>query len=98
MSPKRSFSSAMRDPPAARLLQPVRLHVDVPLHLARQRGPVRGQEPPQVAGEGVELLEVGVGEGQHLGQERVEPHAVGELPAEVALFLTGEFLVRSVAS
>ena len=75
---------------AAGLLDAVRLHVDVLLHLARQLGAVGGQQPPQVPREDVELLEVGVGEGQHLGEEGVEPHVVGELAAEVVLLLLGE--------
>jgi hypothetical protein len=37
----------------------------------------------------VELLQVGVGEGEHLGEEGVEPHVVGELPAEVNALLLG---------
>ena len=81
-----------RDLAAARLLDAVRLHVDVLLHLARQLRAVGGKQPPQVPREDVELLEVGVGEGQHLRQERVEPHVVGELAAEVVLLLLGELL------
>ena len=38
---------------ASRLLDPVRLHVDVLLHLARQLGAVGGEQPPQVAREDV---------------------------------------------
>ena len=77
-----------RDLAAAGLLDAVRLHVDVLLHLARQLGPGHREQPPQVAREDVELLEVGVGEGQHLRQEGVEPDVVGELAAEVALLLS----------
>ena len=77
---------------AAGLLDPVRLHVDVLLHLARQLGAIGRQQAPQVPREDVELLEVGIGEGQHLGEERVEPHVVGELTAEVVLLLLGERL------
>src|SRR6266852_1140829 len=81
-----------RDPAARCLLDPVRLHVDVLLHLARQLGPVGGQQPAQVAREDVELLELHVGEGQHLGQKRVEPNVVRELAAEVLLLLLAERL------
>src|SRR5712691_7369077 len=44
-------SALERNLPAARLLDPVGLHVDVLLHLARQLGPVRGKQPAKVAGE-----------------------------------------------
>ena len=71
-----------RDPTAARLPNPVRLHVDVLLDLDRQLLPVGGQQPAQVTREDVELLQIGVGERQHLGEEGVEPHVVGELAAE----------------
>ena len=76
-----------RDGAAAGLLDPVRLHVDVLLHLARQFLAVGRQEPPQVAGEDVELFQVGVGEGQDLGQEGIQPHVVSELAPEVAPFV-----------
>ena len=81
-----------RDLAAAGLLDPVRLHVDVLLHLARQLVAVRREQPAQVPREHVELLEVGVGEGQHLREEGVEPHVVGELAAEVVLLLLGQRL------
>ena len=43
-----------------------------------------GRKPaPEMAGEHVQLLQIGVGEGQHLRQEGVEPHVVGELAAEL---------------
>ena len=72
---------------AGGLLDAVGLHVDVLLHLARQLGAVRGEQPPQVPCEDVELLEVRVSEGQHLREEGVEPHVVGELAPEVLLLL-----------
>ena len=40
--------------------------------------------------EHVELLQVGVGERQHLGEEGVEPHVVGEVAAEIVLLRLGE--------
>ena len=46
------------------------------------------EQPPQVPSEDVELLQIGVGEGQHLRQEGVEPHVVGELAAEVVLLFS----------
>ena len=42
--------------------------------------------------EDVELLQVGVGEGEHLRQEGVKPHVVGQLAAEVVLLLLGKSL------
>ena len=76
--------SFQRDPAAAGLLDPERLHVDVLLDLSRQLVAVGRQQPPEVPGEGVELLEVRIGERQHLGEERVQAHVVGELATEVA--------------
>ncbi len=73
-----------------RLLEAIRLHVDVLLHLARQLLGLAVDEPAQAPREDVQLLEVGVGEGQHLGEERVEANVVGELPTEVVLFVGGE--------
>ena len=70
------------DPAAHRLLDPVGLDVDVLLHLARQLCAVGGRRS-QVSGEHVRLLEVGVGESQDLGEERIEPDVVGELTAEL---------------
>ena len=45
-----------------------------------------------MAGEGVQLLQVGVGEGQHLRQERIEPHVVGKPAAEFRSFVLGKLL------
>ena len=70
-------------PPLPRLPDPVRLHVDVPLHLAGQFGAVPRQELPQIAGEDMQLLEVRVREGQDLRQERVEARVLPQPTAEL---------------
>ena len=80
------------DAAGAGLLDAVRLHVDVLLHFAGQFVVVHGQQAPQVAGEGVQLLQVGVGEGQHLRQERIEAHVVGKSAAEFRSFVLGKLL------
>ena len=59
-----------RDPASARALDAEGLHVDVFLDLARQLIRVGGQQAAEVPGEDIELFEVGVGKGQHLGEER----------------------------
>ena len=79
-----------RDAAARRLLDPVGLHVDVLLDLARQLLAVRREQAPEVTREHVELLQIGVGERQHLDEEGVEPHVVGEVAAEVSLLRLGE--------
>ena len=73
-----------------RLLNPVRLHVDVLRDFPRQLGPVRWNEPAQVAREHVELLEIRVREGQDLRKERVEADVVREMPAEILLLFFGK--------
>ena len=78
------------DATAAGLLDAVGLHVDVLLHLLRQFRAVGREQPPQMAGEDVKLLQVRVGEGQHLGQEGIEAHVVGQLASEVRTLLLGE--------
>src|SRR5690606_31078068 len=67
-----------RDPAAPGLLDAVRLHVNVLLYLAGQLVPVPFQEPAQMTGKDVELLEIGVLEGQDLGKEGIESNVIGE--------------------
>ena len=64
------------DPAAARSLDAVGLHVDALLNFDRQLVAGGGQQPPQVSGEYVELLQVGIGECQHLGEKGVHAHVV----------------------
>ncbi len=64
------------------LLNAVGLHVDVLLHFAGQRDVVGGEQPTEIASERVELLQVHVGKGQHLGQESVDANIVGKLAAK----------------
>ena len=78
------------DPAAARLLDAERLHVDVLLDLARQFLTLCRQQAPEVPSKYIELFEVGVGEGQHLGEEGVQAHIVGELTPKVAPLIGGE--------
>ena len=73
-----------RDPAAAGLLDAERLHVDVLLDLPGELFAAGGQQAPEVPGEDVELFQVGVGERQHLREERVQAYVVGELAAEAA--------------
>ena len=73
-----------RDPATAGPLDAEGLHVDVLLDLARQLIRVGGQQAAQVPGEDIELFEVGVGEGQHLGEEGIKAYVVAQLAAEVA--------------
>ena len=46
------------------------------LHLPRQRLTIYDQPPPQVAGEGVELFQLGVCERQDLRKECVEANVI----------------------
>ena len=80
------------DPAAPGLLDPVRLHVYVPLHLARQFVPVGRQQAAQVPREDVQLLQVGVGKGQYLRKESVEPLVVGEQAPEFMALVPVEVL------
>ena len=82
--------SLQRDSAAAGLLDAVRLHVDVLLDLARKLFAIGRDQPPQMAGEDVQLLKIGIGEGQNLRQERIQSDIVRELPAEIYLLLLGE--------
>ena len=82
--------SLQRDSAAAGLLDAVRLHVYVLLDLARRLFAVGRDQPPQVTREDIKLLEVGIGEGQDLRQERVQADIVGKLSVEIYLLLLGE--------
>ena len=81
-----------RDPAAARALDAEGLHVDVLLDLARQLIRVGGQQAAQVPGEDIELFEVGVGKGQHLGEEGIQAYVVAQLAAEVVPLVGGELV------
>jgi hypothetical protein len=50
-------------------------------------GGTRQDETPQVPREDVQLLQVGIAEREHLGQEHVQPHVIGEQPSKIVLFV-----------
>ena len=83
--PRVEYAGSIGQPDAAasRPLQPVRLHVDVLLHFTRKLGSVSREQRPKIAGEDVELLEVGVAEGQDLRQEGIEAVVLPEAAPEV---------------
>ena len=81
-----------RDPAAAGALDAEGLHVDVLLDLARQLIRVGRQQAAEVPGEDIELFEVGVDEGQHLGEEGIKAYIVAQLAAEVAPLVRGEIV------
>ena len=78
------------DVAALDLLDAVGIYVDVLLHIERQRRGIALDKTAQVAAEDVELLQVGVGPGDDLGQECVEAHEVGDLAAEVGALGLGQ--------
>lgn len=59
------------DLPAPRLLDPVRVDVDVLLDLPGERFVFRWEEPPQAADKDVQLLQIRILEREDLGEERV---------------------------
>src|SRR5262249_284856 len=73
------------NPTASRLLETIRLHVDVLLHLAWQLDLIGRQKSTQMACKNVQLFEVYVRESQNFSKEGIEAQVVRQLAPKIML-------------